>query len=243
MKNSKLLSEAIKIDIALTSASLNGAGTGAYYKMDKYGKALFVWEVGAMAAAVTSVGQVMQAKDAAGTDAKVITNNAATITANTGVAAATLTLATVLAGDTVTINGLTFTAAAAADLPNRIFSQAGDDTADAASLAAAINHATAGVPGITAASNLGVVTLTVDEPGETTITITDAAATITPATLRAIGYVECDASFLDDVNGFTHVALRVTNSAATQTGAILLRGQGRFSPVQKVAAAKTNVSA
>jgi len=243
LKNSKLLSEAIKIDIALTSASLNGAGTGAYYKMDKYGKALFLWEVGAMAAGVTSVGQFMQAKDAAGTDAKVITNNAATITANVHVAAATLTVAAVQAGDQVTINGLTFTGAAAADLPNRVFLADGaDNNATAASLAQAINHA-AGVPGVTAAAALAVVTLTGTEPGEVDITIGDAAATITPATLRAIGYVECDASFLDDVNGFTHVALRVTNSAAAQTGAVLLRGQGRFSPVQKVAAAKADVSA
>lgn len=243
MKNSKLLSEAVKIDIALTSASLNGAGTGAYYKLDKYGKALFLWEVGAMAAAATSIGQVMQAKDAAGTDAKVITNNAAAITANVHVAAATLTVAAVQVGDQVTINGLTFTGAAAADLPNRVFLADGaDNNATAASLAQAINHAAAGVPGVTAAAALAVVTLTGTEPGEADITIADAAATITPATLRAIGYVECDASFLDNVNGFTHVALRVTNSAATQTGAVLLRGQGRFSPVQKVAAAKTNIS-
>lgn len=56
------------------------------------------------------------------------------------------------------------------------------------------------------------------------------------------GYVECDASFLDLVNGFDHIVLRVTNSAAVQTGAVLLRGEARFNPVQKVAAAKTNVA-
>ncbi|NSW92313.1 MAG: hypothetical protein HPY74_16875 [Firmicutes bacterium] len=240
----KLMSETQKIDIALTSQNLNGAGTGPYYKMDKYGKALFIAEVGAMAAGATSAMQVMQAQDAAGTGAKIITNNAATITANAHVAEATLTVAAVQVGDQVTINGLTFTGAAAADLLNRVFLADGvDNNATAASLAEAINHATAGVPGITASANAAVVTLTVTEPGETDITITDAAATITPATLRAIGYVECDASFLDIINGYTHVAFRVTNSAAIQTGAILLRGQSRFNPVQKVAAAKTNVNA
>lgn len=243
MKNNKLLSEAQKIDIALTSASLNGAGTGAYYKLDKYGKALFIAEIGAMAAGATSALQVMQAQDAAGTGAKVVTNNTATITSNTNVAAATLTAAAVQVGDAVTVNGLTFTGAAAADLANRVFLADGaNNNATAASLADAINHATVGVPGITAAANAAVVTLTSTETGEYSITIEDAAATITPATLRAVGYVECDASFLDDVNGFTHVALRVTNSAAMQTGAVLLRGQGRFSPVQKVAAAKTDLS-
>lgn len=238
----KLLSEINKVDIAIVPASINGASTGTYYNMGLRNKALFVWEVGAMAAAVTSIGQVMQAQDAAGTGAKVVTNNAATITANTRVAAATLTMAAVQVADAVTINGLTFTAAAAADLANRVFAPGADNNACAASLAAAINHATAGVPGVTASAAQAVVTLTSTEPGEVTITITDAAATITPATLRAIGYVECDTAFLDE--GFNYVALRVTNSAAALTGAILVRGENRYSPLtNQVAAAKVDVSA
>ncbi|MHB8124656.1 MAG: hypothetical protein ACYDEJ_03265 [Desulfitobacteriaceae bacterium] len=239
----KLLSEMNHIGIAIPTQSLNGTATGAYHSLSKYGKALFVVSVGAMAAAATSILQVMQAKDALATSAKVITNNAATITANTAVTSATLTLATVTVGQAVTINGLTYTAAAAADLPNRVFSQAGDDTADATSLAAAINHSTAGVPGIKATAAAAVITLTATDPGEATITITAAAATITAATVSAVGYVECDASFLDINNGFTHVALRVTNSAAIVTGAIFERGEARYSPVQMVAAAKTTVSA
>jgi len=240
----KLLSEAVKLDIALTSASLNGAGTGAYFKMDKYRKALFIAEIGAMAAAATSVLQVMQAQDAAGTGAKVITNNAATITANTHVAAATLTAAACAPADTCVINGLTFTGAAAADLPNRVFlADAVDNNATAASLAAAINHGSAGVPGITASANAAVVTLTATEPGEKDITVVGTAVRLVAATLRAIGYVECDASFLDLVNDFTHVALRATNSAAMQTGAILVRGGASYSPTQYVAASKVNVEA
>ena len=243
MKNNKLLSEAVKVDIGLTSQSLNGAGTGPYYSMKNYGKALFVVELGAMAAGVTSALQVMQARDAGGAGAKAVTNNLATIDANIHVAAATLTVAAVQVGDKVTVNGLTFTGAAAADLPNRVFlAKPADNAATATSLAAAINHAIAGVPGVTATSNQAVVTLTATEPGEADITINAADATITPATLRAIGFVECDASFLDNRNGFTHVALRVTNSAATQTGAVLLRGQGRFSPVHRVAAAKVDIN-
>lgn len=100
----KLLSEVQKIDIALTSANLNGAGTGTYYKLNKYGKALFVAEIGAMAAAATSVLQVMQAQNAGGTGAKVITNNAATITANTNVTVALLTSGAVhVAGDVLSL--------------------------------------------------------------------------------------------------------------------------------------------
>ena len=237
----KLLSEINKVDIAIVPASINGPSTGTYYNMGLRNKALFVWGVGAMAAAVTSIGQVMQAKDATGTDAEVVTNNAATITANTKVAAATLTVDTVVATNKVTINGLTFEAAAAADLANRKFAVGVDDAGCATSLAAAINHATAGVPGVTASAAQAIVTLTSTEPGEVTITITDATAVrIVPATLRAIGYIECDTAYLKD--GFNYVALRVTNSAAALTGAILVRGENRYSPLtNQVAAAKVDV--
>ena len=235
----KLLSEINKVDIAIVPASINGASTGTYYNLGLRNKALFVWETGAMNAGVTSDGQVMQAKDAAGTDAEAVTSNAATITANTKVAAATLTVNTVAVTNKVTINGLTFEAAATADLANRKFAAGADDAGSATNLAAAINHATAGVPGVTASANAAVVTLTVDEPGEMTITITDATAVrIVPATLRAIGYIECDTAYLKD--GFNYVALRVTNSAATLTGAILVRGENRYSPLtNQVAAAKS----
>lgn len=240
----KLVSEDVKLDIALTSQALNGAGTGEYFNLAKYGKALFVVEIGAMAAGATSILQVMQAQDATGAGAKVVTNNTATITANTNVSAALLTSALVhVAGDTYTINGLTFTAAAA-DVPGtRTYAVGADATASTANLAAKINDPVIGVPGVLASAALGVLTLTATEPGEETITITASAGAVgVPSTAQAIGYVECDASFLDLANGFSHVALRVTNSAATQTGAVLLRGQGRYNPDQKVAAAKTDVN-
>lgn len=244
MKNSKLLSELVKIDGAITPAAIGGAGavTSPYFDLIKWGKGLFIVGVAAMTNAATATFQVMQARNAAGVGAKVIANNVAIITSPVGVISATLVVDTVVPTNVVTINGLVFTAAAAADLPNRVFDQSAGDNATAASLAAAINHATAGVPGVTATANAATVTLVVDTPGEDTITIEDASATITPATLAAIAYVECDSSFLDDVGGFTHIALRVTNSAAIITGAVLLRGQGRFNPRQEVAAFKVNTA-
>jgi hypothetical protein len=238
---SKRLSEDVKIDIGLIPSNLNGAGTGPYYPIASHRKALFQVVIGAMVAAATSVIQIIQARDAAGTGAAPVVNNTATITANQRVARATLTLNNVQIADVVDVNGLRFTAAAVADLPNRVFSQAGNDDADAVSLAAAINHATAGVPGVTAVANAAVVTLAATEPGENHVTIANAAATITPATLSAVAYVECDASFLNTANGFSHVAVQVTNSAAMQTGAVLVRGNSRYSPVQFVAAAKADV--
>jgi len=240
-----LLSEVLKIDTAFVPTNaLNGANTGPYYSLADWRKALFVVEIGAMAAAATCALQAMQATDAAGGGpAKVITGLTDTITANTDAEIVTLTLNAVQVADTVTINGIVFTAAAAADLPNRVFDQSGADADDAASLAAAINHATAGVPGIVATTpGGGVVRLEAAVPGQATVTITAPAATITPATVRAIGYLEVDAAMLDSANGFDHVALRITNSAGMITSALLLRGHGRYQPAeQHVAAADAAV--
>jgi len=236
------ISAEVKFDIGLVSQALNNSNaTGRYYRMDKWRRAVAKLNVAAMEATKTAKVEFLQATDGAGTGAKGIPSTAgqlamAEITANTKVTEATLTLATVLVGDAVTINGLTFTAAAVADLPNRVFAQGGDDTADAASLVLAINHATAGVPGITATSNLGVVTLKSTEPGETLITITDAAATITPATTQAQAFVELDAAQLDTANGFEYIAAKVTTTANTVVNVDLIRDLGRFSPDQKVGA-------
>jgi hypothetical protein len=41
---------------------------------------------------------------------------------------------------------------------------------------------------------------------------------------------------LDNALGFSHVALSITNSAGMITSALLLRGNGRYSAVQHVAA-------
>ena len=227
-----------KIDVGLVSANLNGAGTGPYYRMDKYRKAVFAVEYGAMAAGVTSVIQVMQATDAAAGGAKVLTAGVATVNANTNVSSALLASGAVhVAGDTYTINGLTFTAAAA-DVPGaRTYAIGGNATDSTLALANKINDPVIGVPGVTAAAAVGNLTLTVDEPGDTTITIsTSGGAVGVPSTLNAVAFVECDASTLDSNNSFSHVAVRVTNSDATQTGSILIRGEARYNPDQTVAA-------
>jgi len=89
------------------------------------------------------------------------------ILANTDVlalvaATGTVTLATVLAGDTVTINGLVYTAVAGAKANNTQFSIDGTDTVDAADLVDSITNDTrqGTLADITATNSLGVVTLT-----------------------------------------------------------------------------------
>ncbi len=233
----KPLSKREKIDIAILSQSLNGAATSRYHDMSMYRTGAVIWHTGAMAAGVTSAAQIMQAKDAAGTDAKSVVGKLATITANNKVTGMTITCANVIATNKVTVNGIEFEAAATEDLANRKFAVGANDTACAASLVKAINHATAGVPGVTATSALGVVTLAIDVPGELTLTASSPDATITVATTSAIGAVEFEAADLDVDGGFTHVAVTITNSAASQTAAFLVRADGRFEPEQQMASA------
>jgi len=240
----KKLAKRVKIDIGLKAQALNNTNaTGSYYHMDMDRKALFVLNGGAMADTKTTALEVLQATDAAGTGAKGVPTTAAqaaiaTIAANAGVTEATLTLATVLAGEAVTINGLTFTAHAnTTTKASRQFKIDGDDTADAVALVGCINDATYGVPGITATSALGVVTLKSTVPGETLITITDPAAnTITAATLQAQAYVEVDVGSLDLANGFEYIAAKVTTTANSVVAVELIRGDSRFEPVQKMGA-------
>jgi len=92
-----------------------------------------------------------------------------------------VTLVTVLNTETCVIGGLTFTGHTdTTTVALRQFSIAGTDTADAVELAVCINDATYGVPGVTATSALGVVTLTRATAG-TPNTIVPGDATFTAA--------------------------------------------------------------
>lgn len=101
----------------------------------------------------------------------------ATITDTDGVqASCTLTLATVLNAQTVTINGVVYTAHTNTQA-NDQFSIAGDDTADAAALALAINNSTtAGSAEIIATSAAAVVTVKARRGGISGNLITVAAS-------------------------------------------------------------------
>lgn len=83
-----------------------------------------------------------------------------------GTATGTITLASMVATDTVTVNGVTFTCMASGAVGNQ-FNVGGTDTLTAVALAAAINaSATAGINTIvTATSALAVVTVNALYPG------------------------------------------------------------------------------
>lgn len=78
-------------------------------------------------------------------------------------ATATITLASVLAGDTVTINGLVYTAVTGAKSDNTEFSIDGNDTVDGADLVDSIdNDVRTGIADFTAGETTGVVTITAE---------------------------------------------------------------------------------
>jgi len=238
------INEDVKLDVGIQAQSLNGAATGRYYNMAGYGKALAILTAGAIAATKTAKIELLQASDRDGTDAKGIPTTVGqeattTITANALVTKATITLSTFLAGGTVTINDLVFTAHADTTTPaSREFSIGGNDTADAAALASCINDATYGVPGVYASADTGVVTLISLEPGETVITVASDPddGTCVKATVEAQAFVEIDTRQLDKNNDFSHVAAKVTTDAAIVVGAVMVRGNARNTPEQKVGA-------
>jgi len=232
----KLVAEKVKIANAMVPVSVNGASTThKFFPMNAYHRVCFhvIGAAASIADAETMILQTMQATDAAGTGAKVITNNAATATVPVKVIAANVTLADAVAGSVITINGLTFTGAAATDATKRKFIASGNDAADCTALISCINDAV----------YVGdSIDLTVDEPGETTITISDESAVFTPIATALEAIVEVDASNLDIAGGFDHIGCLVTTSAAItcSTTAIF---DPRYSPGQQVAAKKYDCKA
>jgi len=227
--------ESAKIDVALVPQTVNNTNvTGRWFPMKDYHKALAILTAGALATSKVITLELWGGVGPAGTGAALITGKTCTVGANTLVSKATAALVSVLAAQTVTINGLVFTAHATTTTPaNREFSISGDDSADASALAGLINDPVYGVPGITAVASSGTITLTVTETGETLITLAASDATVTFATVEAQAYVELDN--MDLTAGFDHVAAKVTSTANGIVSVLLLR-EGRNSPVQKVAA-------
>lgn len=249
--------ERYKVDLGLVGQTINNSNvTGPYYPVAGYRKFLAVCIDGASAANKTTKLEWLQATALAGTEAKVVKQaNASTGTESsaTSVAAATgftnvtectLTLASMLNGTSVTINGLTFTAHTNTTTANlRQFKIDGDDSADAAALAGLINHATYGVPGVTAVAADAVITLSSTVPGETLITVSTAlaATTCVPAITKQVLYSEIDIDDLDIAGGFVYVAPKVTKAGNGVVSVVVLREGGTYGPVAQKVAAGTNI--
>lgn len=209
----------------------NNNVTGRYYLVNK-GRRLRAWLLGgAMAATKTSKVELLQATDKEGTGAKAITGANAEITANSLVTEATIALAAAAQTDVVTVNGVSFTMAAATDASKREF-------ADAAGLVTCINSATYGVPGVFASAVTTTVTVRAEPAGEVAITVgkTEVAGTVTLATTKAQAFVDVDVGHLDLANDFVYVAAKVTTSADTVVAVALDIYPRRFDIAQAVGA-------
>ncbi|HUR93058.1 MAG TPA: hypothetical protein VMY76_00650 [Gemmatimonadales bacterium] len=124
---------------------------------------------------------------------------------DTAVAASgTVTCASVSAADTVTLNGVTFTAVAGAAGANQ-FSIDGNDTADGAALASAINASvSAAIVGVvTATAASGVVTITAAQPGKVSNAITLASSNGTRLALGGLSNGRLSGGSNDTALAFT----------------------------------------
>lgn len=127
------------------------------------------------------------------------------------------------AGDSVTINGLTFTAhGSTTTVATRTFSIAGTDAQDADELAVCINDATYGVEGVTASSSAAVVTLTAISPYTIDATTDDTAEIVISSTTTTVTWEEFDGSSADPPT--TPATWEVASSGThvhTTTGGVL----------------------
>jgi len=230
------LYESEKADVGLVAQALNdGNVIGKYHPLAEFREVLAILSGGAMAKTKTTKLELYQGKNAAGDGGKVVTGAEALITANTLVTELTITLATVLTGETITINGLLFTADTDETVvADRQFSIETGNNEAAIELCVVINDPVYGVPGVTASSAGAVVTLVSTVPGATLITAVTTDATFTVATTKAQCYVSIESLVLDDE--FSHVACKVTTIADTTVAVILIRGKSRKAISQKVGA-------
>lgn len=232
--------DAAKIDIHLPTQSIASTTvTGEYLSVANYRTFCSGGNVGAMAAGNTVAFQLSQALDRDGTSVKNITGATCTVTANTNVNELKVTLTTVLAGATLTVNGLVFTAhATTTTVANREFAINGTDTTDATNLVTCLNDPVYGVPNIHAENTANVVTISAFEDLGAKVTAVSSAGTMVVATLGAQAYMEVSTDLLDQANGFSWIGISVTTNATIVVGSAAGRSRPRYTPVQSFAAEK-----
>ncbi len=246
----KMLSETLKIDVALEPQTLPTAANDTdFFSMRHYGKALFCVELGAMAAGDTVVIVARESDDDGATSQNINIGTAAaavnvtdTVTANTDVVVAQFDsngANPTGAGDTVTVTidgeAYVFTADAAPTAADREYAPGADGEASAANLAALINSDN-GIPGVVATASAPIATqgrivLEFEDKGEGLMTIATAGGANegTASTVKTISYIEVAAEHLSA--GFDSVGVRVTPTATPIGGVVLLRGAARYTPV------------
>ena len=216
-----------------------GGVLSKYLPIANCGKLVALVNIDTLALAEAVIVTAVEATSLLGAGAANIATCTCTVTANTKAEKLQITLNTPTVNDTVTINGLVFTAKSAENLAARQFDQSGNVTAQALSLAACINSALYGVPGITAVPAVAVCTLTVNDSTAGGLAVITAVCSdptkAIPATLNAQALLEIDASALSGAN--THVAVRVAGPVTAHANVVVVQSDLTYAPmVQPVAA-------
>lgn len=206
-----------QVQLALIQALNNTNVTGKYFDIQKKRGVIALLAALSMAATKTVKIELLQAKDADGTDAKGIPSTASqaatkTVTANTEVIEATADITSIANTDVITVNGVAFTKAAAEDTDANEFD-------DGDSLASQINS---DVDGVTASFDTNTLTVVADDGYTVTIAKTETAGTITLATTEAVAAVDADVIDMDTDNGFYYVAPKVTTTANLTAVSVLM---------------------
>lgn len=251
------LNERLKVDVGLIPQTINNNNaTGDYYDVRGWEKIRAIVMDGASVVNKTTKVEFLQATDAAGTGAKVVKqSNASTGTESsaTSVAAAaklsavtecTVALSSAGNGETLTItdtDGTDYVFTGHTDTTTaskREFAVDGNDTQDCTALVGLINHATYGVPGITAVDGgAGAMTLKVSDKGEGTFSVATSTVThFVPAITKQVLISEVDVLDLDLSGGFYYVAVKITKAGNGIVGAVLERTHAQRLPEQAAAA-------
>ena len=264
-----MIREGVKFDCAVKPQDGGSAIEGEWFRMDTFAKAKFTGIVRGQLTGATCTMEVYEATDATGSaesilGAAVTFTQGSKVTLAQGVCAGTTSVGETLILTPYYFNGegtltagtaLTFTAAAAESIPNRQFDQSAGANAEATSIAACVNDATYGVPGMLASVSTATVTFSCTEPGggDRQVLCADngtAAFDITeedPAKIVVTDLIQM-ADFevyvqdLDRDNNFTHVGARFAAiEATTYTVATIERAYQGYGPVgQAVVATDTS---
>jgi len=232
----KLLRERTKLIAGLVPQSIATTNvTSRYFPLRGYDKVLFLISCGKIAYADPGtpnsvVAQVMKATSAAGAGAGALTSFAATITGQIDAIKGSVLVDTVTNDVTITINTIVYTKKAATNAAAREF-------ADAAGLVLCVNHATMGVPNVTAAAVGTTVFLTSTTPDSVKINMVGyEAAKLIPATEEGLALVEVDEGDVADT--YTHLAIKLTTVGTIVAGAQMLFANPRRGPVSQLLTAQ-----
>lgn len=239
-----MLSEKVKFDIAVPPTSKSSDGTtGYYFNLEKFAGATFIFSAGTAGLTTTITASVYQATDENGTSGARLTATDTTVYATSNLTIATITpsISAGGTGATVTINGLTFTGvsgAATATTSSREFvGNTANVSTTITNLAAIINDADYGVPGVYASAASTTCTIRFAEAGDITdidtdydaIVITSSNTTdLTIAALGMRGMIDFPSKALSLTSSFTHVALNISASASVLMTGIIVRDCARY---------------